>query len=192
MAIIDIGPDPIDRPHPGNSGLTIILKENPASEACTFTQCSLFVKQALSNLELGIFTEVYPNYFTTRSVVTIGSVPVGYQEIPISLAAEPGDFIGYYISSGALAVTTSGEGGWLQFGDQIPCTSKSFWSWPIRQKAFTLAYLHPLFALTASLLPTLAIPRHVTRSLLLLPLRKSAIYSYASPLTHHVSTHALI
>jgi len=123
---IDVGAPAIDRAATAPSGYTFIAIENPANQAGNLEKIAVYFNTACSGLKVGIFIKVNGTTFTTRSWVNIGNAPVGYSEHDVNLAIEPGDFIGYYCTSGKLERDNTGEGYWYLNSDKIPCTNRSF------------------------------------------------------------------
>ena len=123
---IDVGAPAIDRANPLSAGYTFIALENPVNVAGILKKVAFFFDTIASGLKVGIFTLVNGNTFTTRSWQLIGSAPAGYSEHDVSLAVEPGDFIGYYCATGFLDVSLFGDGIPYCNGDKIPCTDQAF------------------------------------------------------------------
>ncbi len=123
---IDVGAQAIDRDYSFSHDYTVIALENPVNQAGALKKVAVFFDTACTGLKIGIFTEVSPNIFTTRSWVDIGDAPIGYSEYDVYLAVEPGDFIGYYCSSGRIDDAHVGEGTPYYIGDWIPCTNRYF------------------------------------------------------------------
>lgn len=121
---------------------TIINSENPCTGSGFITKLTTFVVQVpINDFKVGIFTQVAPNVFTTRSWASLWTllagglhiITVDHSNNPLKLEIEPGDFIGYYYQTdvhgiGKLAGDyTVGPGRWHVFNaDVIPCVSQLF------------------------------------------------------------------
>jgi len=104
---------------------THIEKENPALEAFTVKLVKIFAYLELTGVKVATFQNVGGNFFTTRAYATLGTVPQGYSEHAVSIAAEIGDYIGLYIGGGSIERDSTGEGIWTIASDEIPCVSQS-------------------------------------------------------------------
>ncbi len=92
---LDIGSPAIDRRFGTTSEHTYILKENPADGDGIIRKIQLYLVNPCFNLYIFTAYEVSPDRLTTRSWQNIGAVPAGYQEIPVSIIARTGDYIGW-------------------------------------------------------------------------------------------------
>lgn len=92
---LDIGSPPIDRRYGTTSEHYYILKENPANIDGVITTIQLYLVNPCFNLYIFTAYEISPNHFTTRDLQIIGAVPAGYHEIPVSISAHIGDYIGW-------------------------------------------------------------------------------------------------
>lgn len=124
---IDVGLEAIDRPGTWPPGYTAISKDNPANLSGNIKKIELFVNQALVDCEVALFYETAPDTFSTRSTVTLGDVPIGYQSFDVDMAVEAGDFIGIYYRIGRLDRHDSGYAGVMyNIPDFIPCENTLF------------------------------------------------------------------
>jgi len=130
MAVIDIGPGASERPEYLTAGSTVIDKNNPANLSGRITEVKLWANSIMGSVEVGIFTQVDTDIFTSRSNSLLNSgnnVPIGLQTYAVNLAVEAGDFIGLYWVGGGIKRNDAGYlGNWYKTGDNIPCTATSF------------------------------------------------------------------
>lgn len=124
---ITIGAPAIVRGYGLGAGYTVIIRDNPASEAFTITKAILYTTIAMTGAKVATFYKTNGNTFSTRNTQTIGNIPLGYSEQDVSIGAEAGDYIGMYYPVGGLYRELAGFAGiWLKSGDNIPCTGVVF------------------------------------------------------------------
>lgn len=112
MAVIDIGPDAIDRTATGVPDYTDIMLDNPANDTGTITKNEIWAANSLGGCKTGTFYGTPPN-FTPRDYETIGDVTAGSKQTFTGLDCDvtAGDYIGVYYSDGNLEAHTSGYAG---------------------------------------------------------------------------------
>ena len=125
MAAIDIGNAAIDRASGQAALYTWVDKINPANADGKITLVEIYAYEAMVNCEVAIFQLVAADTFTTRSNVTLGSVPLGYSSYTVDLSVKAGDYIGIYFTAGGIdRDTVAGLAGyWYKQLDAIPCTN---------------------------------------------------------------------
>lgn len=127
---IDIGGPAVTGISEDWPNVTCILKNNPANATGKITTIEIYAYSTLSNMKVAIFENVSGNYFTTRSIHTIGTVTGGEKTIvPVDLNVTIGDFIGFIYTAGQMSYTQAGIGYWYSPGDHIPCTNTIFTSY---------------------------------------------------------------
>jgi len=126
MAVIDVGPEAIERLAEAPAGYTDIAEENPANLSGTITKVQVYVAAAMTGFQVGIFHKTDTNDFECSAYAEIGGLTTGYHELEVSLAIEAGDYIGAYWSTGYIERTNAGDGYWWLNSDEIPCESKGF------------------------------------------------------------------
>jgi hypothetical protein len=118
---LDVGPGAIDRTNSLLTGRTRIAAANPVNATGRVTSIELWFSNYDVNgagVKVATFSKS-GSIFTPRAVATIGVVTKGSkQTFAVSLAAETGDYIGMYSSSGELETdTVGGSGLWSAVGD---------------------------------------------------------------------------
>lgn len=119
MAVIYLGSPAIDRLDTV-AGLTIICKESPASADAYIHTIEIWSSTNLSNCIIATFENTGGLNFTVRDNHNIGNVTAGAKRTisGLNLLVHPGDYIGYYASSGMIETSTGGgQGVWKILGD---------------------------------------------------------------------------
>lgn len=116
---INMGIEAIDRPSTVPAGYTFIVVDNPANASGTITDVDVYVNNNIGGLELGIFYNTSGLNFKCRSAVSIGASSTGFHRYSgLSLAVEPGDYIGCFYVSGAIdRHDAGGAGAWYEESD---------------------------------------------------------------------------
>ena len=130
MTIITIGPGAIDRSSQGVPAWTQVSKTNPATEAGIIDTVEIWAVTNLAGVVVASFFIVSGNNLSTRGYVNIGDVPAGSKQVftGLSLAVQPGDYIGMYCTAGMIETgTPAGGGRWYKPGNYIPCTNVAFY-----------------------------------------------------------------
>ena len=107
---------------------------NAADGSGTLDTIEIYLQAAATDdIYIAIFEEVSANTFTSRDVVNVGPLAIGYHEIttdkasnPISLAVETGDYIGIYCASGQIELDVSGTGFYSLSGNWTSCEDEGF------------------------------------------------------------------
>jgi len=106
---------------------TLINKNGPANGTGTITSVQIYAKDNMSNCKVAIFQTVSLNTYTTRSNVTIGSVPAGaVRTRAVNLLVQEGDLIGMFYTAGTVCYVAGGLGYKILQFDRIPCTNLAF------------------------------------------------------------------
>ncbi|MBA7498283.1 hypothetical protein ES704_01018 [subsurface metagenome] len=140
---IDIGMPAIDR-----GGYirekTLINKGNPANADGKITNVEIYaVYGDLTDCWVATFYRPdpggFPNNFTTRDYVELGTVAVGESNHIVDLDVHTGDYLGIWVSkSGYISTTAAGESGvWSTQNNHIPCTNYNF-DWTYTDDAISL------------------------------------------------------
>lgn len=121
---INIGSPPIDRAFGTTSENFYILKENPSNVRGTITQLQIYLVNPCLGLRVFTAYEVSPNTFTTRDSAYIGVIDAGYHEIPVSISAHVGDYIGWaevpFNATWRFEADIFGAGYWYATAEDIP------------------------------------------------------------------------
>lgn len=128
MAVIDIGPDAIDRGTTNPAGYTDVMLDNPANDTGTITKFELWFYNNAGGVKAGTFSRDVAN-FTPRDYETIGNVTSGSKQTFTDLDCDvtAGDYIGIYYSSGDLEWDNTGYGGdYYKSGDQFDAGEQTY------------------------------------------------------------------
>lgn len=112
MAVIDIGPNAIDRASEEGGGYTNVYLDNPANDSGKITKVEIWARNALSGCKVGTFYGTAPN-FTCRDFAIIGDVPAGSKQTfdELDIEVEAGDYIGAYWVGGDIESDVAGGAG---------------------------------------------------------------------------------
>jgi len=132
---IDVGGGLITIKSEVASGITYVVKNNPANANGIITSISISQKTTIEGVQVAIFI-ASGNDLTTRDIVSlpnrgyIGSATLTFDSIAgdfSPLEIQTGDYIGVYFSSGTLNSDTGDQDGmWDKNGDYIPCADEPF------------------------------------------------------------------
>lgn len=100
------------------AGYTVVAKDNPAEFTGTINKAEIWMNTATDDLRIGIFYVIEGNTLKCRDSESVGSVEIGYADFDVSLEVEPGDYIGYWSSTGLTDMAVDGvTGGWYFNGE---------------------------------------------------------------------------
>lgn len=144
MAVIYLGSSATDRPG-GTAGMTLIVKESPASAFAYITSVEIWCNTNLSGCVVATFYNTGGNNFTVRDSHAIGAVSAGAKRTfsGLSLLAYTGDYIGIYASSGMIDTSVSGgQGLWQLNGDRTSGSATFSYSagWTISLRGTATTY----------------------------------------------------
>lgn len=132
---LEFGDTCIDRSANSNSVFgatlyTVIVKTVAAPQDGILNKVEIWASTNMAGVQIGVFTPLGSENYTTRSYCTIGSVTAGAKRAftGLSLAVHAGDFIGIYWTGGYIEEDLSGAGTSLAYkqGIYIPCTNAAF------------------------------------------------------------------
>ena len=127
---ITIGAPVINRNSTFGTGITSVVKDNPANDTGTIDTVEMWLVDACTGVEVATFIDEGSNVLSTRDSEAIGAVSSGSKQTftgkDMDVAA--GDYIGIHGSAGGKIETTrsGGAGIWYQIGDYIPASSVTF------------------------------------------------------------------
>ena len=138
MGVIDIGSPAIDRNIYCSPANTWIDENNAANATGTIDTIKIYAVTGynITNPYIATFYVVSGDNLTARDRVRLATITAGsevtrttdYDGNPISLDVVTGDYIGIYISSGRIELSSDSGGGglWYLSGDQTQCTDTTF------------------------------------------------------------------
>lgn len=109
---IDVGNPATDRGSFGGGANTRLSLDNPANLSGLITSIDVWANTDITGFRIGTFFLVAGTTYRCRSSATIGNVVAGAKRtFPVSIPVQKGDFIGWYLATGALEVDVAGGGG---------------------------------------------------------------------------------
>lgn len=119
---VDIGEEAIDRESAVVHSNTRILKGSPATASGEITSIEIWAYSDITGLRVGSFYLTGTNKLKCRDSEAIaGTITAGSKVTKaVSIAVEPGDYIGYYCSGGYIEYDNFGcSGNWYYVGEYI-------------------------------------------------------------------------
>ncbi len=158
---IDVGADPIDREATIGTHFTTIDRNNPANASGTLHTIQVFAATNITDLRVGTFYLTSGFTLKCRDSVLIGAVEAGAlrtitedsESAPIALTVEASDYIGFYMETGTLERSLSGDGYFAVFGEFIDPNDETEYTY-IADKAVSLYGYGDIGP------PAVTIPRH--------------------------------
>ena len=141
LTAITVGNPAVDQANYTGGNTTFMDKTVPANASGKITSVEIYARNDLTLCEVAIFyrpdPDNYPNNFTTRSNITLGTVTSGSKQTftkdssnnDISMDVVAGDFIGIYFYEGKIRIVAATGGGMYISGDFIPTTNQQFSAW---------------------------------------------------------------